>query len=139
MRRYSELIQIPNIEDRFEYLKIADGNVGDTTFGGYRYLNQEFYRSREWQQFRNSIIVRDLGCDMAFPGEEINGIIVIHHLNPITPTMLIHGDSIVLDPENVVCVSEMTHKFIHYGNTEDYIRATTVVVRKPNDTCPWKK
>lgn len=139
MRRYSELILLPTLEERFNYLKIQDGIIGDATFGGYRYLNQNFYRSREWQQFRNSIIVRDCGCDMAFPGKEISGIIVIHHLNPITPEMLMHGSNMVLDPENVVCVSDLTHKLIHYGAVEDYVRATTFITRKPNDTCPWKK
>lgn len=137
MRSYSELIQIPTIEQRFQYLW-TPGLVGEDTFGGYRYLNQEFYRSKEWQQFRNSIIVRDNGCDMAFPGEEIGGIVVIHHINPITPEDIIKHNSMIFEPENVVCVSEFTHKMIHYGTFDDYIRATQFVVRRPNDTCPWK-
>lgn len=138
MKSYSELIQIPSLEERFEYLK-CPGSVGEDTFGGHRYLNQAFYTSREWQQFRNYIITRDLGCDMAFPGEEIHGIIVIHHINPILPQNLIHHDNCVLDPENVVCVSEFTHKMIHYGSKDDFLRTVTVVQRTPNDTCPWRK
>ena len=137
MRTYSELITIPSIEDRFEYLK-CPGMVGEDTFGGYRYLNQSFYTSIEWKQFRNFIIARDNGCDMAYPGEEIHGMIVIHHLNPITPEAIIHADPVIFDPENVVCVSELTHKMIHYGTKEDYLRATQFVERRPNDTCPWK-
>lgn len=138
MKRYSELIQIPSLEGRFEYLK-CPGVVGEDTFGGYRYLNQSFYRSREWQQFRNSIIARDLGCNMAYPGEEINGMIVIHHINPITPESIMHSDPMIFDPENVVCVSELTHKLIHYGSKEDFKQvANGYVERQPNDTCPWK-
>ena len=137
MKSYSELIQLPTIEQRFQYLW-SPGLVGEDTFGGYRYLNQEFYRSKEWQQFRNSIIVRDNGCDMAFPGEEIGGIVVIHHINPITPEDIIKHNSMIFEPENVICVSEFTHKMIHYGTFDDYIRATQFVARRPNDTCPWK-
>lgn len=138
MKTYSELITIPTIEGRFEYLCLP-GLVGRDTFGGYRYLNQSFYTSREWQQFRNQIIVRDNGCDMAYPGEEIGGMIIIHHLNPITPDSIIHSDPMIFDPENVVCVSELTHKLIHYGNKEDYMKATQFIPRSPNDTCPWRR
>lgn len=137
MRTYSELITIPSIEARYDYLK-CPGMIGEDTFGGYRYLNQSFYTSTEWKQFRNFIIARDNGCDMAYPGEEIHGMIVIHHLNPITPEAIIHSDPMIFDPENVVCVSELTHKMIHYGTKEDYLRATQFVQRQPNDTCPWK-
>lgn len=138
MKSYSELIKIPTLEGRFEYLKLP-GSVGADTFGGHRYLNQSFYRSKQWQDFRNHIIARDQGFDMAFPLEEINGIIVIHHINPMTPEDIIQGNPMIFDPDNVVCVSELTHKLIHYGSKEDYLRANTVVVRTPNDTCPWKR
>lgn len=137
MKSYTELISLPTIEERFNYLHLPRA-IGENTFGGYRYLNQDFYRSYEWKQFRNSIIVRDNGCDMAFPGEEIGGIVVIHHINPMTPEQLIRGDDDIFNPDNVVCVSELTHKMIHYGSLEDYLQATQFVVRKPNDTCPWK-
>ena len=137
MRSYSELIQIPSYEGRFDYLK-CPGMVGEDTFGSYRYLNQSFYTSREWLQFRNFVITRDLGCDMAYPGEEIGDIIVIHHLNPITPVDIIEHHNMVLDPENVVCVSDFTHRMIHYGKKEDFLRTVTYVERRPNDTCPWK-
>jgi len=36
IRTYSELIQIPTFEERFEYLKL-DGRVGESTFGFDRY------------------------------------------------------------------------------------------------------
>lgn len=138
MKTYSELISIPSYEARFEYLKVP-GLVGQDTFGGYRYLNQAFYTSREWLSFRNQIIVRDLGCDMAYPGEEIGGIIVIHHINPMSPEDILNNNPMVFNPENVVCVSELTHKMIHYGTKEDLLRATSFVERSINDTCPWKR
>ena len=44
IRTYSELILLPTIKERFEYLKIG-GKVGAETFGFERYLNQVLYRS----------------------------------------------------------------------------------------------
>ena len=136
MRTYSELITIPTLEERFQYLKIADGIVGDATFGGYRYLNQGFYRSAEWKSFRNYIITRDLGCDMAFPGQEIYGRIIIHHLNPLTKQDLLEGSNSLMDPENAVCVSDKTHNLIHYGASAHY-PLDEYVERQPNDTTLW--
>ena len=138
MKSYTELITLPTIDQRFEYLK-CPGVVGEDTFGGYRYLNQRFYTSPEWKQFRRYIILRDNGCDMAFPGEEIGGKIIIHHLNPITIDDIIKRSPRVLDPDNAVCVSELTHKMIHYGEAENYLKATQFTPRSPNDTCPWKR
>ena len=62
IRTYSELITIPTFEERYKYLKIG-GKVGEETFGFERYLNQEFYKSTEWQSIRRQVIVRDLGCE----------------------------------------------------------------------------
>lgn len=136
MRKYSELILLPSLEERFQYLKIANGIIGDATFGGYRYLNQGFYQSSEWRSFRNYIITRDMGCDMAFPGKEIYGRILIHHLNPLTKDDLLSAKECLMDPENVVCVSEMTHNLIHYGTNSVY-PTDEYIERKPNDTCLW--
>jgi len=47
IRTYSELRRLESFEDRFDYLSL-DGQVGDTTFGFDRYINQHFYTSREW-------------------------------------------------------------------------------------------
>jgi len=138
MKSYTELISLPTIEERFEYLKCT-GVVGEDTFGGHRYLNQRFYTSPEWKQFRNQIIIRDSGCDMGFSGQEINGKIIIHHINPITIEDIVNRNPRVLDPENAVCVSEITHKLIHYGEVDNYKRATQYTPRTPNDTCPWLK
>ena len=58
IRTYSELIQYKTFEERFKYLSLK-GEVGAETFGFDRYLNQRFYRSPEWRQIRDFIIVRD--------------------------------------------------------------------------------
>ena len=133
--RYSELVEIPSFEDRFEYLNLV-GRVGFETFGSSRYVNQEFYRSREWKNFRDQIILRDEGCDLAVPGRLIQGRIILHHLNPITEDEIVHGADSLLDPENVVCTCFVTHNAIHYGDRN--LLYPDPVDRYPNDTCPWK-
>ena len=137
IRRYTELRQIPTLEERFEYLRL-DGHVGIDTFGYDRYLNQNFYRSKDWQRLRDFVIMRDLGCDMAMPGEEIIGKIIVHHMNPIKPDDIINHEMSILDPEYLVCVSMNTHNLIHYGVDEMPVKET-VVERKPNDTCLWRR
>ena len=63
MRTYSELATLDSYEDRFAYLRL-NGSVALETFGHERWLNQKFYRSREWQRARTQVIARDLGCDL---------------------------------------------------------------------------
>lgn len=136
-RTYQELLTIPTFEERFEYLKL-EGSVGVNTFGYDRYLNQILYRSSEWRKFRNEIIVRDNGCDLAFPGFEIYGQkILIHHINPITVEDVVYRSSKVFDPNNVVTTILNTHNAIHYGDAD--LLTTGPVERTPNDTCPWKR
>lgn len=133
---YSELISLDDFIDRFKYVQLS-GIIGEETFGFSRYLNQNFYRSVEWKRFRNHIIMRDLGKDLAHPDFDICGRIVIHHLNPIIKNDIIMHSDRLMDPENVVCVSDLTHKAIHYG--DESLLINDIIVRRPNDTCPWKK
>ncbi len=135
IRTYSELIKINNFLDRFEYLKLG-GTVGQETFGSNRYLNQILYRSYEWKRFRREIIIRDQGCDLADPDREIDRLIIVHHINPITIDDVKNFRSCVFDPENVVCASHITHKAIHYG--DDTLLMKGPVVRRPGDTIPWR-
>lgn len=136
-KTYSELCQINDYYERFNYLQIG-GMIGIATFGCDRYLNQIFYNSPEWKRFRKKIIFRDKGCDMAFDGVEVSGrIIVVHHLNPITVEDVLNRSYKLFDPENVVTVSDMTHKAIHYGDAE-LIQRIKPIERIPNDTCPWR-
>ena len=134
---YSTLITLPTFEERFRYLKL-DGKVGEETFGYDRYLNQVFYTSKEWRTFRRDIIARDLGCDLGVHDREIGGHIIIHHLNPITLADINKRNlSVLLNPENAICVSHNTHQAIHDG--DESLLITAPVERSRNDTCPWRR
>lgn len=135
-RTYSELSSLPTFQERLLYLSLK-AYVGQETFGSDRWLNQLFYRSSEWRKLRREIVIRDNGCEMGLTGYEIAGDIVIHHLNPATLEQIRSNDPILLDPENLVCVSKRLHNAIHYGD-ERYF-PTEYQPRRPNDTCPWKE
>ena len=135
-RSYSELSKLKTFEERFEYLKIGDQNVGEETFGGRRYLNQQFYSSHAWKKVRDEVIVRDLGRNLGLEGEEIGSgsKILVHHMNPVTETDLREFRPCTLDPENLICVNKQTHDAIHYG---DISSVTRLEERKPGDTRLW--
>lgn len=111
---YDELVRIPTFEERIEYLRMG-GLIGEQTFGFNRYINQAFYKSREWRDIRNQVIIRDNGCDLAMPGYEIPDKILIHHLNPITEEDIEDRNPCVFDLNGLVCVSFETHNYIHFG------------------------
>lgn len=136
IRTYSELIQLPTFEERFEYLKLG-GRVGEETFGFDRYLNQVFYGSKEYKSVRNYVIIRDGGCDLAIPDREIiSDKIIIHHMNPITVDDILKRSDFLLNPEYLICTILNTHNAIHYGSSE--LLQKDPVVRFKNDTCPWR-
>ena len=137
MRTYSKLIQLPTFEERFEYLQLK-GKIGEDTFGFDRWLNQKFYRSKEWKQIRDQVIIRDNGCDLGIVDREIYGKAIIHHMNPVSIQDIVDATEYLLDPEFLVCVSFETHNAIHYGNIEGCLR-TDPVIRVPNDTIPWRR
>ena len=135
VRRYSELVRIKDYYERFNYLKL-ESSIGELTFGYERYLNQELYRSTYWRnEVRPKIIARDDGNDLAHEDYPIAGNIIIHHINPITIEMIIAGDPRVYDPENLVCVSSITHNAIHYGSLESLPKP--YVERQKGDTKLW--
>lgn len=136
IKTYSELITIPSFEERYAYLRLG-GEVGKSTFGYDRYLNQYFYLTKEWKAFRRSIIIRDMGCDLGIEGRPIHGPIYIHHITPITAEDIIHRQACLLDPENAICTSYTTHNAIHYG--DESLLVKDPIVRSKNDTCPWKR
>lgn len=121
--------------ERFRYLKIG-GKVGEDTFGSRRWLNQNFYKSREWKIFRNHIILRDCGLELGLRDMAINGPIYIHHINPITENDIIEHSDALFDEENVISCSFLMHQAIHYAN-ENTIQDEWYP-REPNDTIPWK-
>jgi len=134
IRTYSELITFPTLIERFDYLKLG-GFVGKETFGWDRYLNQRFYQSREWRKVRDIVIIRDHGCDLGLDGYEIRGRVYIHHMNPIEASDIVDVTDFLLNPEFLVCVSDMTHNAIHYGDTT--LLPQDPVVRKLGDTKLW--
>lgn len=134
-RSYRELVTIPTFEERYNYLRL-NGQVGIDTFGFDRWLNQRLYKSNEWKQLRNKIIVRDDGCDLAFTGMPCFGRAIIHHMNSITEEDLMRGDESVFDPDNLILCSLQTHNAIHYGDATKLRQ--DVIERRPNDTCPWR-
>lgn len=134
IKTYSDLIKIPDFRSRFNYLRL-DARVSDPTFGFDRYLNQRFYTSTEWKKFRRDIILRDEGYDLAHKDFPIQGRIIIHHLNPIRPEDLENDIDLLMDPNNVVCVSNDTHNAIHFG-VDDIVRSD-YVERRPGDTTLW--
>ena len=136
IRTYSELITLPTFEERYEYLRLY-GKVGEETFGFDRFINQNFYRSREWKLVRDSVIVRDNGCDLGVDGYEIYGRIYIHHMNPISLRDLKEVSDILLNPEYLISTTHATHNAIHYGDESLLIKSPTE--RTKNDTCPWRQ
>ena len=135
IRRYSKLILLPTFEERYKYLQL-NGAVGKMTFGFDRYLNQVFYRSREWKKIRDHVILRDNGCDLGVEGYEIHGRAIIHHLNPISIKDIEKESEFLLDPEFLICTTHNTHNAIHYG--DESLLPALPIERSRNDTCPWR-
>lgn len=135
IRSYSELCKLKTFEERFEYLKLS-AIIGESTFGSERYLNQRFYGTPEWKNFRRKVIIRDNGCDLGLEGYSIYDRMEIHHINPITIEDVENRSECLMDMENVICVSSRTHKAIHYGSMDSLPKGP--IERRPNDMCPWK-
>lgn len=136
MKCYSELIQLPTFQERFEYLKL-DGIVAEETFGFDRYLNQIFYRSQQWRKLRYEIIIRDNGCDLGDECYPIYGKILIHHINPISQNDILRHSDYLLNPEYLISTTYETHNAIHYGDPSQ-LPYKELIERTPNDTCPWR-
>lgn len=134
MRNYSELSLYDTLDDRFEYL-VLYGGVGHATFGYDRWVNQKFYRSKEWKSIRNHVLVRDMGNDMGLYDFPIRGAPQIHHMNPITMKDIEYATDNLLDPEFLISVSHRTHNAIHYGDRNQLPREP--VDRAFGDTRLW--
>lgn len=135
IKSYSELILLPTFKERYKYLRL-DCSIGEETFGFDRYINQKFYKSREWKSIRDQVIIRDNGCDLGIEGFEIYGKILIHHMNPILLKDIQTFSKFLLDPEYLICTTLDTHNAIHYG--DERLLVTSPIERTRNDTCPWR-
>lgn len=138
IRTYSELIKLPTFLERYNYLKLGD-RVGEETFGFDRYLNQKFYKSKEWRDIRNYIITRDRGCDLGMFDRDIpNGVkILVHHMNPIRASDIRFSTDYLANPEYLITTIKRTHDAIHFSD-EGLLYEEAPIVRTRNDTCPWK-
>lgn len=134
IRTYVELRQLETFEDRYHYLKMG-GVTGEATFGFDRWINQRFYKSREWRRARDHVIVRDNGCDLGIPGFEIYTDLLVHHMNPISLDDIEHSTEWLLDPNFLITASLTTHNAIHYGDESLLPRGP--IVRKAGDTTLW--
>lgn len=133
-RTFSELVHIRTFEERYEYLAL-DGQVGASTFGFDRWMNQKLYRSAEWRHIRNFVISRDLGCDLAMPGFEIHDRVYIHHMNPMRAYDIVHDNQDIFNIEYLISTTHRTHNAIHYGTAE--LLPRQYVPRSAGDTKLW--
>ena len=134
IRSYSELRRLETFEERFEYLKLG-GEVGKTTFGFDRWINQSFYTSYEWRRCRDQVIARDMGLDLGVDGYEIFDKIIIHHMNPLAVRDITEGDQSIVDPEFLITTTHRTHNAIHYGDAD--LLPKPLVERRAGDTKLW--
>jgi hypothetical protein len=134
IRRYSELRSLDDFLERYKYLALR-GGVGVRTFGYDRYINQQFYTSRQWRQLRQHVIARDNGCDLGIEGYEIHTGLIVHHMNPMIADDISHGDSSILEPEFLITTTHRTHNAIHYG--DEKLLPQIHVPRSRGDTKLW--
>jgi hypothetical protein len=134
IRTYSEVRRLDTFEERYSYLRLF-GQVGSSTFGFDRYVNQQFYRSNEWKSIRRHVILRDEGRDLGVEGYEIHGQLLIHHMNPIDANEIAHRDPRILDPEFLITTTNRTHNAIHYGDSSLLVKPH--VERRSGDTLLW--
>lgn len=134
IRTYSDLRRLETFEERFDYLSLG-GEVGVSTFGFDRWLNQEFYKSREWRLARQTVILRDNGCDLGVPGYNIHLNLIVHHMNPLAPIDIVEGQEWMVNPQYLITTTLKTHNAIHYGDRS--LLPGQVVERKPGDTKVW--
>lgn len=134
IRTYTELASLRTFEERFEYLSLR-GTVGHQTFGFDRWINQQFYTSRDWRDLRREIILRDESCDLGIPGYEIHSRLIVHHMNPLDQGDIVHGTANALNPEYLICTTHDTHNAIHYGDATLLVKPYEP--RRPGDTKLW--
>jgi hypothetical protein len=128
MRSYSELILLPTFSERLKYLKLLDNNVTSP-----RHMSAQFYKSDVWQYVRQKVIDRDLGFDLGIFGIYIEGVMLVHHINPINESDIIYQTDKLLNHDNLITLSGNTHNLIHYNKKEK----EQWVERKPGDTKLW--
>lgn len=123
-------MKLNSYQERLEYLKTRGNNPGNKN----RVIMNNFYKTDLWiNDIRPKIIERDLGRDIGIPFLEIDGPIIVHHINPITEDDVLNWSPKLLDPENLISVSYDTHNKIHYSKAKEQEYSE----RKPGDTLLW--
>lgn len=124
---YSEMIKFKTFGDRLAYL-----SLWNRSHQSPRSISNSFYHSPAWIACRDAILTRDLGSDLGVIGCDINGLILVHHINPLIEEDIEEWTDNLFDPDNLITVSTNTHNIIHYGpKRDDYVE------RKPGDTKLW--
>lgn len=112
--------------DRLNYLSLKETDYAVP-------INDPFYKSPAWIQFRKQMLARDNWYDLGVPGMNVEGRLLLHHINPLTQEDFDNYSDNLLDPENVITVSYDTHNKIHYSKKEQFVPAE----RFPGDTKLW--
>lgn len=96
-------------------------------------MSGPFYQSNIWKTIRKQVIDRDLGFDLGIFGVYIEGPMYVHHINPINENDIRFRTKKLLDLDNLITVSDKTHKLIHYKKQvkEPWVE------RRPGDTKLW--
>lgn len=136
IRTYQELVRLPTLKDRYDYLKLGR-SVGESTFGFDRYLNQMLYTSRRWKLVRDEVLNRDNGWDLGVEGFPIGERIIVHHMNPLSVAELEDEDESMFDLNFLISASHNTHNAIHFSDSS--LLPKLPVERRPGDTCPWRR
>lgn len=134
MITYYDLLALSTFEDRLDFLRTGQ-LPSELTFDQLRSLNQSFYNSPQWKAIREYVIARDFGWDLAIPGRDIIGKVIVHHMNPLRPKDLLLHQDLALDPDLLITVSHRTHQAIHFGS--DPLPDYSFVERRPGDTTLW--
>ena len=135
IRCYTDLRRLTSFEERYRYLRLTR-RVGESIFGFNRHFNQTFYQSnKRWQTARQKVILRDDGCDLGIADRIIGKGVTVHHMNPVTLDDILEDRDWIYDPEFLICVSDITHKAIHYG--DESLLVLIPKERGPGDTKLW--
>ena len=135
IRSYTELSDIYDYVGRFNYLKLS-GVCGEDNPEVRRWLHQIFYHSAEWKRARREVVMRDGGCDLGIADRPIMGMLLVHHMNPITLADIKDRNPDIYNPEYLITTTKLTHNAIHYGDEDLLVK--DFIERRPGDTCPWK-
>lgn len=128
-KSYSELIKLESYKERLMYLQLLGHD-----FNSPRFMNQNFYKSKTWLQFKRDMHTRDLGFDLGVFGVYIHGRMILHHINPVKIEDLEEYNlEVLLNPENVITSSDETHNKIHYQKSKIQLLGD----RRPGDTKLW--